>query len=116
MELLTYSSNEDSPLNEARRQYWSDRYMLGLATSEPDRYDVKFWLGQQSPSRSNLAKVARELRAKLQPKKVYRVALAASVTEFVVHIRTHSWKAAKEEAMELYGKHFAVVSVDEVAE
>ena len=65
MKALTYSSNRYSELNEARRELWAARGMIGAANKNPERYGKAFWFGQMNRARANLRKVAYKVRAEL---------------------------------------------------
>lgn len=114
MELLTYSTDPATPLNQARLQLWCAKEVLAEANRKKDNEMKGRAMAYINKDRMALAKVARELRAKLQAKKDFRIALAGEVREFVVYERAADWRSAKEQAMEQYGEHFSFVSIDEV--
>lgn len=64
MDLLTYSSADDSPLNNARRSYWMARCMLSEANKNPGKYDLslRFWV--LNMARKELRDIAHKMRAK----------------------------------------------------
>ncbi len=114
MELLTYTTNNVSPLNEARRQLWSSKYMLGMANKHPGQYAGKgFWMGQINRDRAALRKVAHELRAKLPARKLYRVTMQGEVLHFSVCMRAHKEGQAWDMAQSQH-KSFSVSSVMEI--
>jgi len=111
MQTLTYSTNETSKLNEARRSLWVNKFMLGAASAEPERYSKSLFMGAINRDRAELRKVARAIRAKLPAQTRYRVELQGDVITFAVYEWAHNKCQAKKRASHRH-PHFEVKRVD----
>lgn len=107
MEILEYSSNQDSQLNEARLRYWADRYQLGCANKRPDLISKATYLRAIPKSRRELLRIATQVRARLNSKKLYRVPLVGEATTHYMYVPAFSMKNAQYRAG-LVSKGFTV--------
>lgn len=98
MQTLTYSSNQDSQLNEARLRYWADRYMLGLSNKRPDLISKPDSLRAIPNSRRELLRIAAQVRARLNSKKLYRVPMVGEASTHYMYIPAFSMKNAQYRA------------------
>lgn len=119
MDTLTYSSNELSELNNARRSLWSDRYMQNASIEEPGKYETpEFWQVAIDRSTEELKQVAHKLKSVLMPdptvgEKVFQVILGASCFEQSTKIRADSRGEVIFKAERLY-KNFHIVLAEEI--
>lgn len=65
MKALQYSTDRYSDLNHARRALWCAKDMLGAANAQPHLYSKSFWMGRINEARSELRKIAHQVRAEL---------------------------------------------------
>ena len=107
MELLTYSSNENSQINNARRNYWVSRHMLGQCNTHP--FSRSMWMGAVNRDRAALRKLAHKIRAKLPAQEVYRVELKGEAIRFAEYVYAHSQAQANRRVQAKYGDLFEVV-------
>lgn len=114
MELLTYSTDPGTALNRARLELWCAKEALAEANRTKDNAKKARAMGYINKDRAALAKIAKAIRAKMQPVKSYRITVAGSVTQFVKYEYAHSYQDAKQLAHENYANHFSIVSVEEV--
>lgn len=102
MELLKYSSNMGSELNEARRLLWSAKYMLGEANRQPDVFDKSYWMGRINQHRTELRNLAHKIRAEqLAQYEAFKVSIKGEATESNVFVKavdcTHAVAKARRD-------------------
>lgn len=66
MELLTYSTDPATPLNKARLELWCAKEVLAEANRNKDNEMKGRAMAYINKDRAALAKLAREIRAKMQ--------------------------------------------------
>lgn len=106
IDMLKYSSSETNNINNARRNLWVSRYMLGEANRNPEEFDKSLWLTVINRERHQLRRIAKALRAKLPKRKLYRFELYGDAIAFTIWQRAHTPEKAIDQVIEQYGDAF----------
>lgn len=109
MEMLKFSSNGTSKLNQARLQLWCAKAVLAEANRTKDNDMKARAMSYINKDREALRKLARAIRAKLPAQDVYRVEMKGeSKKRFAVMEFAHSQQQANRRVQAIYGEHFEV--------
>jgi len=107
METLTYSSNQYSQLNDARRQLWSSKYMLGMENQYPGEFAGKsFWMTSINRDRATLRAVAKRYKARLAQRYIYKVPMVGEASTMYITVIACSADNAAYKADQMYMGHF----------